>query len=92
MDIKIFLTTFGFIFLAEIGDKTQLATLAFAAGSESRFSVFLGAAIALTITSAIAVLLGEGLSRLLPLKVLHIAAATGFVVIGVFMLAKELYK
>lgn len=92
MDIKIFFTTFGFIFLAEIGDKTQLATLAFASGSESRLSVFLGAAAALVVTSAIAVLLGEALSRLVPLRVLHSAAAVGFVVIGLFMLAKEYYR
>ena len=62
MDIKALLTTFGMIFLAELGDKTQLATFSFAAESKSRLAVFLGSAGALVL----AVILGSGVSRLVP--------------------------
>ena len=54
MDFKVLLTTFGMIFLAELGDKTQLATLPFAAESKSKLAVFLGAAGALLLTSLLA--------------------------------------
>ena len=63
MDWKLFLTTFGAIFLAEMGDKTQIATLTFAAGGSSRWIVFAGSALALVATSAVAVLAGEVISR-----------------------------
>jgi hypothetical protein len=54
MDFKILLTTFGLIFLAELGDKTQLATFCFSADCNSRLSVFLGSAGALVLSSLIA--------------------------------------
>ena len=59
MDLKILLTVFTVIFVAEIGDKTQLATMLFAADKEvSKFTVFLGASLALIAASAIGVLAG----------------------------------
>jgi putative Ca2+/H+ antiporter (TMEM165/GDT1 family) len=92
MDFKLILTTFWLIFLAELGDKTQLATVAFSVGTPSKMSVFAGSALALVLTSALAVLFGDALSRFVPLKALHIAAGGGFMVIGALMLAKELWK
>jgi putative Ca2+/H+ antiporter (TMEM165/GDT1 family) len=86
MDWKVFASTFLAIFIAELGDKTQLATLSFAAGTSSRLAVFGGAALALVATSAVAVLLGEGLGRLLPGIWLRRAAGVLFVVMGVFFL------
>ena len=59
MDWKLTLTTFGAVFIAELGDKTQLATLAFTTSGGSRWAVFIGSAGALVATSAIAVLAGE---------------------------------
>jgi putative Ca2+/H+ antiporter (TMEM165/GDT1 family) len=59
MDLRFFLTVFATVFLAELGDKTQLATFLYAADAErSKLVVFLGAASALVVTSAIGVALG----------------------------------
>jgi putative Ca2+/H+ antiporter (TMEM165/GDT1 family) len=86
MDLKIFLTTFGMIFLAELGDKTQLATFAFAAKSESRLSVFIGSAGALVVTSLLAVTLGAAISRFVPANYMKIGAGVLFIILGLWML------
>jgi putative Ca2+/H+ antiporter (TMEM165/GDT1 family) len=89
MDWKLFVSTFGAIFLAEIGDKTQLATLSLAAGGSSRWVVFAGSALALVATSAIAVLAGEALSRVIPPVWLKRGAGALFIVLGiVFLLSR----
>jgi len=82
VDWKLFGTTFLAIFLAEMGDKTQLATLS-AASAGSRWVVFLAAALALVSTTAIAVALGEGLTRIIPPVWIKRAAGVLFVVLGV---------
>ena len=86
MDWKLALTTFAAVFLAELGDKTQLATLSFAAEGHSRWAVFVGSAVALVTTSAIAVLAGGALARVIPPTVLTRLAAFAFVAIGVWLL------
>ncbi len=86
MDIKVILTTFGMIFLAELGDKTQLATLAFAAESKSRLAVFLGSAGALVLTSLLAVVFGTFINRFVPAGYIRIGAGALFVVLGGWML------
>lgn len=86
MDWKLLTSTFVLIFLAELGDKTQLATLSLAASGRSRLVVFVGAAAALATTSAIAVLLGEGLARVVPEAWIKRAAGMAFIVLGVFFL------
>ncbi len=89
MDWRLLASTFLMILLAELGDKTQLATLALAAGSESRVAVFLGAAGALVATSAIAVLLGDAVSQVIPALWLKRAAGVAFLVFGaVFLIGK----
>jgi putative Ca2+/H+ antiporter (TMEM165/GDT1 family) len=89
MDWRLFLSTFFAIFLAEMGDKTQLATMSLAAGS-SRWIVFAASASALVATSLVAVLVGEGLSRLVPQIWIKRAAGALFIVLGiVFVLGKE---
>ncbi|HET6146359.1 MAG TPA: TMEM165/GDT1 family protein [Polyangia bacterium] len=86
MDWKLLISTFVSIFVAEIGDKTQLATLSLAAGGKSRLSVFAGSALALCATSAIAVLVGEGVSRFVsPVWLRRIAGAV-FIVMGLLFL------
>jgi putative Ca2+/H+ antiporter (TMEM165/GDT1 family) len=86
MDYKLLGSTFVAIFLAELGDKTQLATLSLAAGGSSRWSVFLGSALALIATSALAVLLGEAITRVISPIWLKRAAGAAFVVLGVIFL------
>jgi putative Ca2+/H+ antiporter (TMEM165/GDT1 family) len=87
MDWKLFASTFSLIFLAELGDKTQLATLSLAASGKSRLLVFAGAAVALIATSAIAVLAGEAVTRAVPEVWVKRAAGLAFVVLGVLFLS-----
>jgi putative Ca2+/H+ antiporter (TMEM165/GDT1 family) len=90
MDLRSFLTTFGLVFLAELGDKTQLATMSMAATSGQRWGVFFAAALALVLSSLIAVLLGDLLrSRVDPLWIQRGAAAL-FLVLGAWMLVDSL--
>ncbi len=86
MDWKLVGTTFLAVFVAELGDKTQLATLSFASSGQSRLSVFLGSALALVAASAIAVMVGEALSRVVPALLLQRIAGVAFLVIGVWVL------
>ena len=86
MDLKILLTTFGLIFLAELGDKTQLATFCFSADCDSRISVFLGSAGALVLSSLIAVVFGAGISRVIPANYIRIGAGVFFVIVGILTL------
>jgi putative Ca2+/H+ antiporter (TMEM165/GDT1 family) len=86
MDWKLFLSTFTAIFVAELGDKTQLATLSLAAGGKARWIVFLGSALALVSTSAIAVLGGEMVARLVPPIWIRRGAGLVFVAMGVLFL------
>jgi putative Ca2+/H+ antiporter (TMEM165/GDT1 family) len=85
VDWKLFGTTFVAIFLAEMGDKTQLATLS-AAGAGSRWVVFAAAALALVSTTLVAVVAGEALTRLIPPVWIKRAAGTLFIVLGVLYL------
>lgn len=83
MDWKIFLTVFAAVFIAELGDKTQLATMLFAADKEvNKFTVFLAASAALVVASAIGVLAGSLLSEYINEKYLHYVAGVGFIIIG----------
>lgn len=86
MDLKMLFTTFGLIFLAELGDKTQLATFCFSADCNSRISVFLGSAGALVLSSLIAVLFGAAVSRFVPVNYIRMAAGIFFVVVGIWTL------
>jgi putative Ca2+/H+ antiporter (TMEM165/GDT1 family) len=85
--MKVLLPIFLSIFLAELGDKTQLATLLFATDQNlSRLSVFIAASAALVLSSLLAVLVGGYLSQLVPPTTLQIIAGVGFIIIGVWML------
>jgi len=86
MDWKLFATTFAAVFVAELGDKTQLATLSLAAEGRSRWMIFAGSAAALVCTSAIAVVGGEAVARLVPPIWIRRAAGVLFFVLGGMML------
>ncbi len=81
---KQILTAFAVIFLAELGDKTQIAMITMSASSKSPLSVFLGGAAALVLLTAIAVVAGEVVTRYVPESVLSRIAAILFVLIGVW--------
>ena len=87
MDWKIFLTIFASVFIAELGDKTQLATMLFAADKEvSKYTVFLAASAALVVATALGVLAGSMLSEYINEKYLHYIAGIGFITIGAYTL------
>ena len=83
MDTKLLATVFGIVFLAELGDKTQLATLLFASKSQGNLiAVFLGASVALVLASAIGVAAGGIISQYVSPKLLSYVAGVGFLIIG----------
>lgn len=89
LDWRLLATTFATIFLAELGDKTQLATFTLSAGTTSRWSVFLGAALALVASSAVGVLAGTALARWVPMVWLHRAAGVLMLGLGVWLLVSK---
>jgi putative Ca2+/H+ antiporter (TMEM165/GDT1 family) len=91
MDLKLFATVFSTVFIAELGDKTQLATLLYASdASHPKLTVFVASAAALIATSGIAVLAGSFVSQYVDPKIVRWVAGLGFVAVGVWiLLAKE---
>jgi putative Ca2+/H+ antiporter (TMEM165/GDT1 family) len=84
-DWKAFGSTLGLLFVAELGDKTQLAVLSLAGKHNSTWSVFAGGALALTLVTAIGVIGGQGLCRVIPKRTLLAVSAATFVVMGVLV-------
>lgn len=89
MDLRLFATVFVTIFVAELGDKTQLATLLYAAESRNpKLVVFVAAAAALVLTSAIGVLAGAAVSRFVSPRLLSWVAGAGFIAIGLWTILR----
>ena len=89
LEYKVLITVFIAVFIAELGDKTQLATMLFAADKEvSKLTVFVGASMALIVASGIGVLAGGVISQYVSEKQLHYIAGIGFIGIGVWTLLK----
>ena len=86
MEWKLFIMTFGSVFLAELGEKKQLATLMFSTQSKKPVSIFLGAAAALVLSTLIAVVAGQFVAERVPTRLLKISAAVGFIAIGAWLL------
>ncbi|MFH0911099.1 MAG: TMEM165/GDT1 family protein [Planctomycetota bacterium] len=90
MEWKLFLSTFVLIFLAELGDKTQLAAMASAAGSRAPGTIFAGASAALVLSTLLAVLLGSAFERVIPRNVIQAMAGAIFILFGIFFLSRAL--
>lgn len=88
--MKVYVTIFVSVLLAELGDKTQLATVLFAASpAVNRWAVFVAAAAALIVSTAIAVAVAAQVGVWLPARALRLVAGGGFVAIGVWMLVSR---
>jgi len=87
--LHLWLVTFLTVFVAEMGDKTQLATLLLSAQSQSPWAIFFGSASALVTASLLSVLLGGWLGQVIPAAWVEWAAGVGFLMIGVYVLWRE---
>jgi putative Ca2+/H+ antiporter (TMEM165/GDT1 family) len=91
MDFKALLAVFGTIFLAELGDKTQLATVLFAANAKHNpWLIFLASSAALVCAAGLGVLAGGWVSRHVDARILSIVAGAGFIVIGAWTVISAL--
>ncbi|HSP06645.1 MAG TPA: TMEM165/GDT1 family protein [Acidobacteriota bacterium] len=82
--------TFVTLFLAELGDKTQLAVITLTSRTKDPVWVFVGASAALIIVTLLGVVAGEALVRIIPVSVIKKAAAAAFVIIGILMFFDKL--
>ncbi len=89
MNWGLFLSTFSAIFIAELGDKTQMATLSLSAGGSSRWVVFAASASALVLSSALAVVGGEAITRVVSPLWLRRAAGALFLILGALFLLRS---
>jgi len=89
MELKVIATVFMAVFIAELGDKTQLATMLFASDKDvSKWAVFAGSSLALIVASGIGVLAGGLVSEYVSPKVLSTIAGAGFIAIGIWTLVR----
>jgi len=89
MDIKSFVTIAATIFLAELGDKTQLATLLYASDAQSsKLMVLLASSLALVTAATLSVIAGAWLSAHVDDRIVRLVAGTGFVAVGVWTLVR----
>ena len=89
MDLKLLVTVFATVFVAELGDKTQLSTMLYASGAPNgRLTVFVGAALALVVSSALGVFAGSLIGARLDPKLLARVAGAVFIAVGVWTIAR----
>lgn len=89
MDLRTTIAIFGTVFLAELGDKTQLATLLYASGARNpKWTVFAASASALVVAAALGVLAGAWISAHVSERALRWVAGAGFIAIGIWTLAR----
>lgn len=86
MDWRSLIIVFWSVFLAEIGDKTQLATMMFSAEGRDPYIVFIGSALALVLAAGIGVVAGNWLSTRIDPSYIKMVAGAGFIIIGVWTL------
>ncbi len=89
MDWKVFLTVFSTVFIAELGDKTQLATLLYASDARNpKLTVLVAASAALVLSAVIGVAAGAVVSRYVSTRVLSWVAGAGFILIGAWTILR----
>ena len=89
MILSLLLSTFLTVFIAELGDKTQLATLTISGTSNKPLAVFLGSASALVLASLLGALTGGSISTFLPEVILKSLASLTFLIIGIRLFRKS---
>ena len=89
MDLSLLISTFLTVFLAELGDKTQLATVALSGTSDRPLAVFLGSSTALVLASLLGAMAGASIASLIPTEWLQLLAAIGFLIIGSQLLLRN---
>jgi putative Ca2+/H+ antiporter (TMEM165/GDT1 family) len=89
MDLSLLISTFLTVFLAELGDKTQLAMVALSGTSDRPLAVFLGSSSALVLASLLGALAGGSIASLIPTEWLQLVAAVGFLIIGSQLLLRR---
>ena len=82
MDISLLLSTFSAVLLAELGDKTQLATVVLSGSTKRPLAVFIGSSSALLVASLIGSIAGGSISTVIPGNLLKLFAGIGFIAIG----------
>nr|AUG32665.1 hypothetical protein PLO_688 [Paulinella longichromatophora] len=86
MQLPLLASTFITVFLAELGDKTQLATVALSGTSDKPVAVFIGSSLALVLASLLGAAAGGSLANIIPTDILRLVAALGFLIIGTRLL------
>ncbi len=88
MDLALIASTFVTVFLAELGDKTQLAIVTISGTSSRPLAVFLGSSLALVLASLLGAAAGGSLSTVIPADALQLAASAGFLILGIRLILK----
>lgn len=88
--LKIIISTFILVFIAELGDKTQLTTMLLSSQSNHKLGVFIGSSLALICSSLLGVILGSLLNKYIPPHFLQKSAAIAFLVIGLLLLVNKI--
>ena len=90
MNYQTFITVFVTVFLAEVGDKTQLATMLFASDAQAnKWIIFLGSSLALVLAAGIGVLVGAQIGNYVSPKTIKLVAGIGFIAIGVWTIIQK---
>ncbi|SHJ39465.1 Uncharacterized protein family UPF0016 [Geosporobacter subterraneus DSM 17957] len=84
--LRVIMTAFWMVFLAELGDKTQLQTMLLATQSKSRLGVFIGASLALSLSALLGVVAGTHITKYISPHYLQLGAGAAFIIIGLLTL------
>ena len=90
MDWKILIATFSTIFLAELGDKTQIAAIIMTSKTNKPLTVFIGSMIAFAIITIIGVAFGGVITKVIPIYLIKVLSAVAFITVGILILIGKL--